>query len=155
MALYHQTLTLTCDLSTVAGHTVMLSLAMYLHQLPSYGKLLIFSKICRRQIICIQFVCWSLGTLAIVHVQVYCTELWLDGCSYSCRFSLIWLTLATMLHLHSFLFLEKKSGYDWQASSLHTVCAVQCALRRTLVGWLFLFMSIQFAHASMHDVLPH
>ena len=46
MALYHQTLTLTCDLSTVAGHTVMLSLAMYLHQLPSYGKLLIFSKKC-------------------------------------------------------------------------------------------------------------
>ena len=26
------------------------------------------------------------------------------------------------------------SGYDRQASSLHTVCAVQCALRRTLVG---------------------
>ena len=91
MALYHQTLTLTCDLSTVAGHTVMLSLAMYLHQLPSYGKLLIFSKICRRQIICTYTVC--LLNLGFGHF-----------------------------------------GHCARAGVLH----------RTLVGWLFLFMQIQF-----------
>ena len=60
--------------------------------------------------------------------NVHCAELWSDDCSYSCRFSLIWSTLATMLHLHSFLFLAIFLDMTDKplASILCVLCSVHC-----------------------------
>ena len=90
-----------------------------------------------------------LASILCVLCSVHCAELWSDDCSYSCRFSLLTqnVRLWQLCLLFRFIRLnhhesKNMSVYDRQASSLHTVCAVQCRLRRTQVGWLFLFMSI-------------
>ena len=82
-----------------------------------------------------------LASILCVLCSVHCAEIWSDDCSYSCRFSLLTQNVCLWQLCLSFRFIrlnrhESKniSGYDLQAFSLHTVCAVQCAPCRTLVG---------------------